>query len=142
MMRVAPCDARVRLARIFFLLGHSLRRMFPSAAPRITVLGAMTEGLLQALIIYAQSEGRVCPMPSQWNALWELLPDRSRVGYGWKPALPLILAAWWETSVVSKRQRLAEHIDWAAEHGALLEVEKFLRDLPEVHWLHEGEPPA
>jgi len=73
------------------------------------------------------------------NALWELLPDRKRVGGGWEPALPLILAAWHDTSYLMKILRLAEHIEWAAEHGALETVAVFLRDLREEDWFHLGD---
>jgi len=47
----------------------------------------------ESLIAYCRENSRVCPVPQRWNALWELLPDRKRVGGGWEPALPLILAA-------------------------------------------------
>lgn len=40
------------------------------------------------LIAYCRENNRVCPMPQRWNALWELLPDRARVGGGWEPPLP------------------------------------------------------
>lgn len=49
-----------------------------------------TEGLMA----YCRANARVCPMPQRWSALWELLPNRTRVGAGWQPPLPLILGAW------------------------------------------------
>ena len=62
-------------------------------------------------ITYVQAEGRVCPLPKHWNALYELLPDRrQRMDGGWEPALPLILAAWWDTPPLAKMLRLREHI--------------------------------
>ncbi len=64
-----------------------------------------------------------------WNALWELWPDRKRVGGGWEPPLPLILAAWDDTPDMLKMHRLAEHIEWAAGHGALESITVFLRGL-------------
>ena len=78
-------------------------------------------------------------MPQRWNALWELLPDRRRVGAGWEPALPLILAAWDETPYLPKMIRVAEHIEWAADHGALEPVAAFLRGLREDEWFHKGD---
>ncbi len=75
-------------------------------------------------------------MPSKWNDLWEMLPNRSRVGGGWEPALPLILAAWYDTPVMLKVLRLREHLEWAEQHGSLDAVDKFLRDLPEMEWHH------
>ena len=78
-------------------------------------------------------------MPQRWNALWELLPDRRRVGGGWEPPAPLILAAWYETPGLLKMLRLAEHIEWAASHGAMESVAAFLHGLKEDEWFHLGD---
>jgi hypothetical protein len=91
------------------------------------------------LLQYCGVNGRVCPMPSQWQALWEMLPNRRRAGDGWEPALPLILAAWHDTPALLKTLRLKEHIDWAEQHGVLHEVDQFLRSLAESEWAHIGE---
>ena len=93
----------------------------------------------ESLIAYCRENSRVCPMPQRWNALWELLPNRKRVGGGWEPALPLILAAWDHTPTMLKTLRLVEHIEWAAEHGALESVATFLRGLREEEWFHVGD---
>ena len=53
-----------------------------------------------------------------------------------EPALPLVLEAWEHTPAPLKTLRLAEHIEWAAAHGALDRVAAFLRALPEEEWLH------
>jgi hypothetical protein len=50
--------------------------------------------MLHDLLNYVRDNRRVCPVPQRWNELWEMLPDRKRVGNGWEPPLPLILAAW------------------------------------------------
>ena len=68
-----------------------------------------------------------------------MLPNRRRVGSGWEPPLPLILAAWDTTSDRPKMLRLAHHIEWAATHGALDAVDKFLRALREEDWHHVGD---
>jgi hypothetical protein len=78
-------------------------------------------------------------MPQQWNTLWEMLPNRTKAGLSWQPALPLILAAWHDTPALLKMLRLKEHIDWAEQQGVLKEVDKFLRSLPESEWAHAGE---
>lgn len=91
------------------------------------------------LIAYCRENARVCPMPQRWSALWELLPNRARVGVGWQPPLPLILGAWDDTPALVKMLRLAEHIEWADRHNGLELVERFLRDLPEDEWLHLGD---
>ena len=63
----------------------------------------------------------------------------SVVGLGGEPAAPLILAAWHDMPPMLKMIRLAEHIEWAAQHGALEGIAKFLRGLPEDQWFHIGE---
>jgi hypothetical protein len=78
-------------------------------------------------------------MPDQWTRIWEMLPDRKQYGAGWDPPLPLILAAWYQTSDADKRDRLVLHIRYAAKHGVLESVESFLMNLPDNEWLHEGE---
>ena len=78
-------------------------------------------------------------MPQPWGALWELLPNRTRVGAGWQPPLPLILGAWDDTPNMLKMLRLAEHIEWAAKHGDLEPVARVLRDLREDEWFHIGD---
>jgi len=88
-----------------------------------------------SLLALVQSDSRVCPLPHQWNALWKLLPGRVQLHAGWEPALPLILAAWDETSAAEKRMRLREHIEYADAHGALDAVDTFLRSLKPDEWL-------
>ena len=94
-----------------------------------------------SLIAYCRENKRVCPNPIYWNELWEMLPGRREIQAGWEPALPLILSAWFGTSLSQKRQRLEEHIRWAAANGSLERVSKYLRTLSEPMWLYEGEDP-
>ena len=98
----------------------------------------MTESI-QELLEFSTANGRVCPQPIRWNEIWEMLPDRERAGGGWRPSLPLILGAWWYASVAEKRQRLQEHLEYAAVKGILDRAGEFLRALPEDQWFHEGE---
>lgn len=99
----------------------------------------MSESTIESLIAYCRENRRVCPMPQVWNELWETLPERHRVGDSWEPPLPLILGAWHFASNLEKRLRLEEHIQWAEQHGSLVEVDQFLRSLPESDWHHLGE---
>jgi hypothetical protein len=78
-------------------------------------------------------------MPQRWNRLYELLPDKRRRSVGWESSAPLILAAWWETSDEAKKERLELHLQWAAEHDALDNVEEFIRTLAESEWYHRGD---
>ena len=91
---------------------------------------------LNNLFDYCKENERVCPIPMKWNELWKMLPGRSRQGNGWEPPLPLILAAWWETTNMSKSNRLREHLEWADQQNALDPVDNFLRSLPESDWHH------
>jgi hypothetical protein len=89
---------------------------------------------LDSLLAYVQAEGRICPQPQRWNALWEMLPNKKRVGAGWKPPLPLILGAWWHTTHLEKMIQLREHIEYAAEIDALDEIDRFIRCLSQNDW--------
>jgi hypothetical protein len=68
-----------------------------------------------------------------------MLPDRRRVGLGWDPPAPLILAAWWDTPAIAKMVRLQEHLRYAEAHGVLRLVDEYLRRLPEEDWAHMGD---
>src|SRR5436309_2524782 len=54
----------------------------------------MSESLEQ-LLSYCRENGRVCPVPTRWNELYQMLPETRQKGLGWEPSSPLILAAWW-----------------------------------------------
>lgn len=69
-----------------------------------------------------------------WNALWEMLPGKARIGTGWSPPLPLILAAWWDTPALAKKLRFIEHLDWAEQHGAGDTVLDLLESLSPTDW--------
>src|SRR5665213_4385502 len=94
---------------------------------------------IESLVAYCRENNRICPLPLPWDRLWEMLPGRSRVGAGWQPPLPLILAAWHDTPAILKMLRLAEHIEWAAKHGSLEAIGNFLRELREDDWYHIGD---
>jgi hypothetical protein len=89
---------------------------------------------LADLMTEASKGGRVCPQPMIWNQLWELLPDRRRVGAGWEPPPPLILAAWWEASDSDKRGRFQFHLRWAYEQGAIEPVAALISRMKPEDW--------
>lgn len=93
----------------------------------------------ESLIAYCRENNRVCPLPQLWHKLWEMLPNHSQVGGGRRPSPPLILAAWHDTPAMLKMLRLAEHIQWAEQYGALDTVAAFLRRLGEGDWFHIGD---
>lgn len=92
---------------------------------------------LENLLKYVQTDERICPLPVYWTSLWELLPEcRQKSNGGWEPPLPLILAAWHDTTSQQKRERLEEHIKCAAEQGILDKADRFIRDLTEEQWFY------
>lgn len=93
---------------------------------------------LESLLTYCKENDRVCPMPLRWKELYDLLPDKRRVGAGWVPPLPLILGAWPEPALL-KMLRLEEHLRWACDHEVLNKVDQFLRSLSEIEWFHVGD---
>jgi hypothetical protein len=113
--------------------------VYPTGAAAPAEKDAAMSDTVESLVAYCRENNRVCPLPNLWKRLWEMLPNRVQVEAGWQPPLPLILAAWHDTPAMPKMLRLAEHIEWAAEHGALESVGKFLRELREEDWLHIGE---
>lgn len=74
------------------------------------------------------------PVPMKWNELWELLPDRKRVGHSYELAPPLILNGWVFSDDDDKRSRLLVHIEWANEKGVLKDAADFLYGLQEDDW--------
>jgi len=94
----------------------------------------MSHDQLKELLKFVQDEGRICPQPGKWHELWELLPDRQRIGSGWQPPLPLILAAWDHATGIEKMLRLRQHIEYAEEKGVLNQVDRYLRDLHTSGW--------
>jgi len=87
-----------------------------------------------ALLVYARENGRICAMPQAWSQLFNLLPDRRKIGNGREPPLPLSLSAWDLSSDIEKRERFLLHIRWAADHGALDRVNQFIRAIPPSGW--------
>ena len=86
------------------------------------------------LIGQVRLQGRVCPLPLAWTALWKSLPVEPRDEKRTKPPPPLIFAAWFESSDLQKRDRFEEHLRWAEKLGAIEEAAAFLRALSDADW--------
>jgi hypothetical protein len=95
----------------------------------------MTEKMT-AFLKQTKDNGWFCPQPQSWNRLWEKLPQKTRIGAGWNPPLPLILAAWWETSDAEKRERFTSHLGWADDHGVTNEIVAYLESLSPEDWFN------
>jgi hypothetical protein len=87
---------------------------------------------LEDLEKFCLSEGRVCPMPVFWERLWGII---KRADVDREVPVPLILAAWDETTHLDKMVRLVEQLQHAEKNGALDAVDSYLRELPLSRWL-------
>jgi hypothetical protein len=81
----------------------------------------LTVDAVFALTLDAQ--GRVQLRGKYWDGLYKLLPAASD---GRKPPNPLILGGDIPDDHEGKRERMREHIEWAAAHGVLELVKDYL----------------
>jgi len=97
----------------------------------------MTE-TFQTLWDYCCANNRI--IPKDWNKLYQMLKNtRQKPSGGWEPSLPLILAAWHDTTPIDKQLRFKEHIQWASDNNQIEEIGVYLRALKEDEWYHFGE---
>lgn len=83
---------------------------------------------------------RAVPMPLRWRALYQTLRDTREVATGeWEPRLPLIRHAWSDSTPAEKQLCFREHVQWAADHGQIEEIGRYLRSLGEEEWYHFPE---
>lgn len=60
-----------------------------------------------------------CPLPAKWNEVYESLLQvwrKAALPESEKPPIPLILAAWHETTGMQKLLRWKETVEWAKKH--------------------------
>ena len=94
---------------------------------------------LDAAMLVARRNNRVCPRAERWQELHGLLPARKTPRGEQKPPVPPIGAAWAKTAPLTKRLLFREHIEWAEAQGVLENVMAFMQTMPETDWLHMGE---
>ena len=92
--------------------------------------------MVSEVMVEVRRNNRLCPQPTAWQRLYELLPDKKQGPQGWQPQPPVSGAAWSATPALAKRMCLRDHIEWADSHGCLAEVLSFLKELPEEQWHH------
>ena len=101
---------------------------------------AIEASKFESLWDYCTSNNRLVPMPQQWNELYKMLRNtHQKPSGGWEPPLPLILAAWQQSTPAEKQLRFKGHLKWADEQNQLELIEAFLSSLPETNWCHFGE---
>lgn len=86
---------------------------------------------LENLKQFCLSKNRVCPMPMYWTRLYEIIVREDK---DTTLPVPLILAAWSETTHLDKMVRLVEQLHYAERHGTLDEADSYLREMPLSHW--------
>ena len=128
---------------LFEALQDGTHQEFPSTTqetleanldPRLAKV-ALKPLTMEEVIFEARRNNRVCPMPSQWRRLQDLLRQQG----GAEPPAPIGVAAWRSTSSLNKRLCLRNQVEWAGEHRMLDAMFAFLRELPEDKWQHMGD---
>ena len=109
---------------------HAPRRARVAEAPVFT---------LDAAMLVARRNNRVCPRPERWQELHGLLPARKTTRGSQQPPVPPTGPAWSKTAPLTKRLMFREHIEWAEAQGVLENVMSFMQKMPETDWLHMGE---
>lgn len=90
------------------------------------------ENKVTALKGYFESLKVVCPSPSEWMALADIIGTNM----GGHHANPLILAGWNFTDDVQKRNRVRHQIDYAEQLGesTFQKFDDYLRSIPDAGW--------
>ena len=94
---------------------------------------------LEAAMLVARKNNRVCPRPQQWDAFMNLLPAKKSLRGMQQPPAPATGAAWSVTPALTKRLCFREQIEWAEHAGVLEPVMQFMQSMSEEEWLHMGE---
>jgi len=91
---------------------------------------------LLELLVYCQSNGRICPRPYHWNIIWgaySRYSDRSEFTEYPPFKMPLILGAW-DTSNIEKRQRFLTQIYWCYKNYFMGSMYEMVMRLTEDDW--------
>lgn len=94
---------------------------------------------LEAAMLVARRNNRVCPRPQRWEEFTALLPARKTLRGVQQPPAAATGAAWALTPPLTKRLCFREQIEWAGRAGALESIMAFMQSLAEEEWLHMGE---
>lgn len=94
---------------------------------------------LEAAMLVARRNNRVCPRPERWQEMHGLLPARRTPRGVQQPPAPPLGPAWTITAPLTKRLLFREHVEWAEAQGVLENIMSFMQQMPESDWLHMGE---
>jgi hypothetical protein len=102
------------------------RRKAPRALKPVTV---------EEVLFEARRNNRVCPMPSHWQKMHDLLREHNG---GEAPPAPVDVRAWRSTGDLDKRSCLRSQIEWTATRQGLDALFAFLQALPDEKWHRMG----
>ena len=111
-------------------------RMPAPPAGRGPVRPALT---LEAAMLVARRNNRVCPRPVRWTEFFAMLPPRKTARGQALPPAPVTGPAWNVTPPLAKRLCFREQIEWAEAAGLLEAVMAFMNSMREDEWMHMGE---
>lgn len=94
---------------------------------------------LDAAMLVARKNNRVCPRPGRWQEFHAMLPARTTSRGSLQAPAPIVGAAWVVTPPLTKRLTFREQIEWAESTGVLEMAMRFMQSLQEDEWLHMGE---
>jgi hypothetical protein len=94
---------------------------------------------LDAAMLVARRNNRVCPRPQRWDQFTAMLPPRKTLRGFARPPVPATGAAWAVTPPLTKRLCFREQIEWAERTGVLEAAMAFMQSMSEEEWLHMGE---
>jgi hypothetical protein len=115
---------------------HGYEKTEPAALPPPTLPTPTPAPLsVDDVMLEARRNNRICPKPLVWQRLYDWLPNKTPQ----LPQVPATRAEWDQLPPLQKRNRLREHLEWAARHGLLQKVHEGLKALPEERWHHMGE---
>jgi hypothetical protein len=113
--------------------GHRAPVLPPARAP------AQPLFTLEAAMLVARKNNRVCPRPQRWAEFSAMLPPRKTLRGQQLPPVPVTGAAWSMTAPLTKRLCFREQIEWMERAGLLEPAMAFMQALREDEWLHMGE---
>jgi len=94
---------------------------------------------LDAAMLVARKNNRVCPHPVRWTEFFAMLPPRKTARGQQLPPAPVTGPAWDVTPALIKRLCFREHIEWAESAGLLEAAMAFMQSMREDEWLHMSE---
>lgn len=99
----------------------------PASAPQVVSV--------DEVMAEARRYNRICPVEPQWEQLASYLAE-----LGGPSAPPAITGTQFRrTPPLAKRMRVRDQVEWAAQHGLLMELHGFLASLSEEQWVHIGQ---